>query len=139
MHLVVSLEPDITERVSSQYSPEAKAIWMSLGPKLICALYSLVMWEAIFRNTVRDVPSYIRDNLAQCSFEKITVLIAALQPQNNRPSRENMEVTESGSHISVSGSIWIKAVGIFPRPAAARDCPVGSEMWHELVNSSGFA
>ena len=32
---------------------------------------------------------YIWDNLAQCSFEKMMVLIAALQPQNNRPSWEH--------------------------------------------------
>lgn len=134
--LVVSAEPGIIKSVSSQYSTEAKAIWMSLGPKLICALYSLVIWEAIFHNTVRDAPSYIWDNLAQCSFEKITVLIAALQLQNNRPSWEDTEAAESDSPICLSGSISIKAVGISPRPGAVWDCTAGSEMWRELVNSS---
>lgn len=59
VYLVVSSEPGIIKSMSSQYGTEAKAIWMSLGPKLICALYSLVIWEAIFRNTERDAPSYI--------------------------------------------------------------------------------
>lgn len=43
MYFVVCSEPDIIKSVLPQCSVESKAIWMSLGPELICALYSLVI------------------------------------------------------------------------------------------------
>lgn len=99
---------------------KSKAIWMSLDPELICALYSLVIREAIFHNTPRDVPLYLRDNLAQCSFGKITVLIA-LQPLNNRPYQ---------------GSPY-KGRRNFPwtNITAAWGCRAGSEIVYELMTS----